>query len=606
MPLLWLLVAFGWLPPLAQAEIFRLGPVDGQLDLNLTYGALYRTRERNPDSVAYANGGNSSAINTDDGTLNYDTGLVSNMFSGSAEVDLRWGPFNLVMRGIAFYDFEQEDEPREHRPFERRDLEVIGSDVTLRDFYLGARFSPGGMPIAVRIGDQVINWGESNFVRDGVDTINPLDIVGSMLPARSPRDVRIPQGMVWTGINITESFAIEAFYQYDWQPVAIPPAGYYLSTSDVTGEGRRKFAQLGGGNFSDLGTDLDGAFGLPEGTLGFDPVFLQLPQLADERPSDGGQYGLSLTRISQQATAVKWGVHYLRYHSRLPLLSGVSGSQEAADLTSSAALAQAQAELFPLYRQQGLSAPDAEVASVSTSELLSLNAYARQAGYFLEYPEDISMFAVTFNTATLRTGTLVAAELSHHRDVPLQLNLDDVISAALSPVQYTPDFANGSLGRYDVNTRIPGYVRLDRSQFALTLTQLLGRRLGAAQSLVGLDTAWVHIHHFPAAGEPQLQGQGGGDANSWGYRLLAQLQYSNVFGAANLAPRVVFIHDVEGYTPAPFASFWEGRKALSVGVGGDYLNRWTADLSYTAFFGGGKVDPLKDRDFIRFNLSFWF
>ena len=100
-----------------------------------------------------------------------------------------------------------------------------------------------------------------------------------------------------------------------------------------------------------------------------------------------------------------------------------------------------------------------------------------------------------------------------------------------------------------------------------------------------------------------MNARGGGDADSWGYRLLGQLRYANVFGAVNLAPRLAFSHDVKGYTPAPFSAFWEGRKAVSVGLGCDYINRLTADLSYTAFFGGGSDNPLQDRDFIRFNIT---
>jgi hypothetical protein len=588
------------------ATDFRVGPVDGLLDLNLSYGALYRTSERNPGIIAIGNGGRSLSANVDDGTLNYDTGLASSMLAGTAQLNLRWDHISLFARAIAFHDFEQEDGTREHRAFEEADLDVVGSDVTLRDFYLSARFSPGGMPIVLRVGDQVVNWGETGFVRDGVDTVNALDIAGSLQPARSRRDARLPQGMVWTAVNLTESFALEAFYQYEWRRVTLPPAGYFLSTSDVTGDGRRKFLQLGGGAVSDLGTDLDTAFGLPAGTLGFDPRYLQMPQRQDRRPRDGGQYGLAIMQITPGATALKWGLHYLRYHSRLPIISGLTGDQQAVNLTGDRALQQQFDQLQPLYLQQGLAPPAAAAAADATSRQLALSAYANRAGYFLEYPEDISMFGATFNTATLRTGTLVAAELSHHRDVPLQVSLNAVVNATLSPVQFEPRYGQGALGSYGPGSRIPGFVRLDRTQLALSMAQLLGRRLGAAQTLVGLDAAWVHIHHLPDSGEAPLNAPGGGDADSWGYQLYGQLQYANVFGAVNLTPRLAFIHDVEGFTPAPFAAFWEDRKAVSVGLGGDYINRWTADLSYTAFFDGGDDYPLRDRDFIRLNITYWF
>ena len=602
-PAMFLLVA-GYCSTAAAID-FRSGPVYGLLDLNLSYGMLYRTDDRNTGIIAIASGGNAASANIDDGTLNYDEGIVSNMVGASGELSLSWGRFTAFTRATAFYDFEQEREDREHRQFESADLEAIGSGVEVRDYYLSTQFSPGGMPIIVRVGDQVINWGESTFVRDGVDTINPLDILGGMQPARSPRDARVPQGMVWVAANLTETFALEGYYQYEWQQVTLPPAGYFLSISDVTGQGRRKFLQLGDGLVSDLGTDLDAAFRLPEGTLGFDEQFLQMPQRPDRRPDDDGQYGIALMQITNGPSALKWGLHYLKYHSRLPLIGGVTADQAAIDRTEPAQVAAISGELAPVYEGQGLSQEDALAAAESAASQLALSGYANEAGYYLDYPEDITMLAATFNTATLRTGTLVAAEISHHMDVPMQLDLGSVVSGALSPVRFNPGFGSGPLGSYGADTYVPGYVRLDRTQFAVSMLQILGRRFGAVQTLVGMDGAFIHIHDFPGSSEPQLNAPGGGDADSWGYRLLAQLRYANVFGAVNLSPRVGFAHDVEGYTPAPFSAFWEGRKALVFGVSGDYLNRLTADVGYTMFLGGGRGNPLKDRDFVRLNLTYW-
>merc|ERR1739845_201445 len=72
-------------------------------------------------------------------------------------------------------------------------------------------------------------------------------------------------------------------------------------------------------------------------------------------------------------------------------------------------------------------------------------------------------------------------------------------------------------------------------------------------------------------------------ANSWGYRLRALADYSNVFAGVNLTPNVSFSHDVDGY--GPNGLFNEGSKAVSVGVDAVYQNRYTASLSYTDFFG---------------------
>ncbi|MDL2424645.1 DUF1302 domain-containing protein, partial [Pseudomonas sp. BAgro211] len=47
--------------------------------------------------------------------------------------------------------------------------------------------------------------------------------------------------------------------------------------------------------------------------------------------------------------------------------------------------------------------------------------------------------------------------------------------------------------------------------------------------------------------------------------------------------------------------FEEGAKAISLGLDADYLNTYTASLSYTNYFDG-KYNTLTDRDFV--SLSF--
>jgi hypothetical protein len=48
----------------------------------------------------------------------------------------------------------------------------------------------------------------------------------------------------------------------------------------------------------------------------------------------------------------------------------------------------------------------------------------------------------------------------------------------------------------------------------------------------------------------------------------------------------------------------EDRKALAVGLGGSYLNRLEVDVRFTSFFGGGRRNLLRDRDVLRFQVSY--
>ena len=590
----------------ASAADFRLGEVEGLLDFALSYGVSVRTEDRDQNLIAVGNGGNGFNANIDDGTLNYDTGVVSNMLRGSARLSMRWGPVGLFARGAAFYDYEQEEGVRPHRPLSDAALDKAGSDILLQDLYLSARFSWAGTPVQIRAGDQVINWGETTLLRDGVDIINPFDLVALFQPASLPRDFRIPQGTVWAAANLTEALAVEGYYQYDWQSVALPPTGTYFSTNDLFGADGPNFAMLGPGRFSDLGTDLDQAFGLPAGTLGFDRDFFKLPGRFEETPDDGGEFGLALVGIFQSLNSTKLGLHFVQYHSRLPLFGGLTATQEAVDATSQEAVDARAAQLSPVYEDTGLDPDEAAARALETAGQLTISGYANQAGYLAEYPEDIHMLGLSFNTATLRSGTLIAGEISRHFDFPFQVALRDVFDAALSPIQFTDQFRNSALGEFGPSERIQGFVELDRTQGSVEVTQLLGPRLGAAQTTVGLDVAWMHVHEFPDPAELPLQATAPPDADSWGYRLVGLLQYPSVFGGINLFPRIVFAHDLSGTTPGPLASFVEDRKALSVGVQMQYINRWFADLSYTDFFGGGTANLLGDRDFLRLRVTYAF
>ncbi len=586
------------------AASVRAGPVEALLDLTLSYGMIYRTENRDEDFIAIANGGDAQTANLDDGNLNYDTGIVSNMVAATGEADLSWRNFDAFARAVGFYDFEQEDGDRPHREFDSATLNAVGSDIEMRDFFVGGRFNWGGLPVQLRVGDQVINWGEVTFVRDGVDTINPIDLVAAFQPARDPRDARTPQGMVWGVAQFTETFAVEGFYQYEWERLRLPAVGSFFSTSDLIGEGGLNFATIGRGRFSDLGTDLDGAYGLPAGTLGFDEDYFKYPERFRDDARDRGQYGLAVMAITQGNNALKIGFHYLRYHSRLPLIGTLTADQAAIDATTQADVDAVAATLEAIYLGEGLSPDEAQAAAETTASDLVLNEYIGDAGYFTEYPEDLEMFGITFNTATLRTGTLVAAEVSYHRDTPFQVALNEVYDASLSPVQFDDSYKDNALGVFGAGERISGFVRLDRVQAAASAVQLFGRRLGATQSLLGVDGAWIHIRDYPGGNDVPLQAPGGGDENSWGYRIFGQLEYTSVFGGLNVRPQILFTDDVRGNTPAPLSAFREDRKSLTFGVGLDYINRWQMNLSYTNFFDGEPANPLVDRDFIRLQLRY--
>jgi len=92
-------------------------------------------------------------------------------------------------------------------------------------------------------------------------------------------------------------------------------------------------------------------------------------------------------------------------------------------------------------------------------------------------------------------------------------------------------------------------------------------------------------------------------STSWGYRARAIWEYPDVFAGVNLRPSVSWSHDVDGY--GPNGLFGEGNKAVSLGLNAEYQNTYTADLSYTDFFGG-KYNTSIDRDFLALSFGMNF
>jgi hypothetical protein len=389
--------------------------VEGVANVQLSYGLLARVEDRDSDLVAIANGGSSESANFDDGDLNYDEAVASNMLQASGEVFARWGFLGAYVRGIAYYDFETQLSDRARTSLSSDADRYVGWHTELRDYHLGARFQIRGMPVSVRVGDQVLNWGESTFLRFGVQTVTPLDLVAALRPASSAQDVQNPQGMIWAAANLTEEVAIEGYYQYAWQRTRTPPIGWLFSDSDSVGADGLGAAMAGGGVFSDLGTDLDDFFQLPAGTLGFDPEFMRIPGVGSHEPSSQGQGGFTVQAILPRFNSTKLALHFMNYHSRLPLLNARTADAAAVSATSPAAVAARAASLAPVYEAEGLPPAQAALAAAAAAGALTVGEYAGEASFFVTYPENVQMLGLSFNTTTLRSGTLVSGEISHFR-----------------------------------------------------------------------------------------------------------------------------------------------------------------------------------------------
>jgi hypothetical protein len=86
------------------------------------------------------------------------------------------------------------------------------------------------------------------------------------------------------------------------------------------------------------------------------------------------------------------------------------------------------------------------------------------------------------------------------------------------------------------------------------------------------------------------------------YRLRAQLNYQGLFAGGNVSPYVAFGQDVKGWSYD--GNLIQDRLLGSVGVKADYLQNYSADLSWSGT--GNTPFAQTDRDFIALSLRMGF
>ena len=272
------------------------------------------------------------------------------------------------------------------------------------------------------------------------------------------------------------------------------------------------------------------------------------------------------------------------------------------------------------------------------SAIALTNTSPSSGRYFTEYPENIDLYGLSFNTNINSIGMSLQGELSYRPNVPLQIDDVELLFAALSPlnslIPAPYDRFVSQLGEYEAGDTIRGWERHEMSQLQFTATQLFGPNnpFKADQIVLLAEVGFTQIWDLPETNVMRYNGPGtdtGGGASeltggtsrnpvtepnqyfatpfSWGYRLIARMDFNNAFGLPiNLFPRLGFNHDVNGTTPGPGGNFIEGRKSATIGLGATYLETWGADISYTAYFGAGIHNLIHDRDFVSLNIKYSF
>ena len=257
----WLAALGLWALPALAVEL-QFGPVSGALNTRVVAGAAMRVEGRdfrmiaklaNPGQLGLCdahdcqsqNGdpapnqqlvdarGAFSGVNEDNGNLNYGAGdLSAAVFQLRPKLELVWDDWQFQASGLLFYDVVNAGFDERHRdtryqpartPRADRVESLFADGQRLGNLFVSRSFDIDGRELLVRVGNQVLNWGEANLVQfNTLSEWAPLDAPMLALPGSEPS-------------------------QLQWRAAKLPASGSLLSFSDVAGGG--EYAILGFGNF---------------------------------------------------------------------------------------------------------------------------------------------------------------------------------------------------------------------------------------------------------------------------------------------------------------------------------------------------------------------
>src|SRR6266480_5098911 len=630
------LAAGGW--PRAHAVSFQSGSGDwtGSWDTTIGYGEGWRASGLDCRLIAIANGGCGHSPNIDDGDLNYrKKAPYSEAIKAVTELALNYkDKGGIFVRGDGLYDFAIKEGTTDRTPLSHDALSLVGRYTRLLDAFGFWRFTLGTQPAEIRLGRQVVSWGESTFIQGGLNQVNHFDVSALRVPGAEIKEALLPDSMVVFNLQLSQNLSTQWLYLFDWHETRPEPAGSYFSTNDfaVTG-GNRVF--LGFGAISDQGVD----FRSLGGPLISD--FQAVNRLPDQKPPDSGQYGVNVKLyLPNFSQGTQLGFYFLNYTSRLPVVSGVSGSQAGfgnafGAVNAVAAAAQALAAGLPFAAavatgaavgQQRAAALGGNLSAATAQQYATIGAntllaggnvnnqasniatheYGKTAGLFEEFPQDIRMLGVSFNTQIQKTGTALQGEVTFRHNVPLQLDDVELIYASLTPFEsgiarllgepvsspgvciqgVTPITGCNQLGSFGLGQVIRGWELKNTWQAQFTATQVFANVLKASQAVLLFEAAADYIpgledkfnggpvgrglrYDGPGtnlSGNPQLGGYPEfPNLVEPGYVVAGRLEYDNAIGALNLLPHFTWQHDVKGVSPGPGGNFLEDRHALTVG-----------------------------------------
>jgi hypothetical protein len=519
-------------------------------DTNLTYGVMWRVQSADDDAAA----------NVNDGTNNFNTGVVSNKVSAVTEADFQWGNYGFFVRGKALYDARYEDENTDmseadyltdnsgdgngqwtsdilgipvggslgntaRKDFHDDTRDIHGKDAFFLDAFFYGDFLVGDRLLQARLGRQVVSWGESAFYPGISGTQSYIDSPAAQAPGTEVKEIFQPLGQLYANLELNESFNLEAYFQYEWKKTKQAGVGSYWSNADVTGDGAERF--LVADDVPVLGN-----------------IVVPFDIIGEDEPSgfdDENSWGVALRYFMDSGAEL--GFYYLNYHDKFLSVRGTTNENPGLP-----PLAQ-----FPEFLQD-------------------------------YYHQDIDLLGVSFST--LVGDVQVNGEFAYHIDAMPTQEVRPTLDTE-SGNYFTPEFHEGDYG-----------------QFNLGFSYLTGSTPISDDIVLTGEAVYVRTELNPDQLLRKENISMKNTRDAWGYTLAMTLNYKSVLPGLDIDVPINFKHTPDGVWKT--LTLQEDAKSASMGLRFKYLGNWKSNLKYTTFWGNKNEHRNHDRDNISFDITYTF
>ena len=511
--------------------------------------------------------------------LNFSSGqAVSTVLKAMGSMDLRQQDTGLFLRAKGWQDMALKNNdhaygnwPNGFTPNARLSdagfaPEAQFANLQWMDVYGYTQLEVGATSaLALSLGRQYVNWGQSKFLAGGVNAINPFNYAAGVRPGAAPEEMRLPVGMLHGQLQTSETSTWDGFVQYESRANVLPGCGTFYSTA----------------NFASTGCSFVNA--LPGVS---DPAALASGRYAhradDVAVASAGQFGASW-KFEPRDVSGSVRLYAMQYHSRAPSIR-LNGATFASGLDTT------QAALI-----QRLAGPGA-------------------TSYALLYPQAIQLLGASFESK-LGPTRQVYGEVAYRPNQPLNLNAADLMAAFLSRAPNSAlNLAKGVINGVNaigLGASFDGYDRFKVTTASVGAVQVLPKVLAAERLLVTAELGLSHVASLPSAdslrygrsddfgvaaytggpvctdtsvAQKACAQDGFVTSLSWGYRMQLSAAYSESAWGAAWTPMLYVAHDVSGYSFD--GTFVEGRRVMRPGVRALWRDGYFGEMHYHHTWGG--------------------